>query len=458
MGKAIKNIRNFFEPGVFFIPFTLYFLFFATGIFIGYEWLMSKEQIPNTSFTDIFNLLMKVGFWFVIIITGIALLSVAASYIIFLWKKNRNAIHFSVSSSATMQDVNGIQRQKIHIEISPLLKPFLGFIKLRLQYDGKNFSDKFLLNEESNRKIISTSFKGDFLWDLPEIKEYEVEKVIIYFEDLFQFFSFTIALHATNRFYTQPLDKPATEFQVSPRKTEESNTRIEELKKVEGEFLNYKNFENNDDVRRIVWKIYAKNKELVVRIPEVLDPYASHAYMYVSFFTDFDITANKTAEIYFLNFYKTISWAIFQKLVQQGFDVRYIPDQQTPSKNFTEEKQAIEYAISTSKWQTDKDLKNYVKSKDASVVVIHSFSNADDVQQLLEANGGSCFFVLIKLSNSLQRSYLISLVRWLFIQQEKNEMEVYKTSWRLSLLRPRVLQNEKKLEAMVSKYSKTLVI
>ena len=38
-------------------------------------------------------------------------------------------------------------------------------------------------------------------------------------------------------------------MEAFPRKTEDTATRIEEIKKVEGEHINYKNFESNDDVQ-----------------------------------------------------------------------------------------------------------------------------------------------------------------------------------------------------------------
>ena len=67
-------------------------------------------------------------------------------------------------------------------------------------------------------------------------------------------------------------------------------------------------------------------------------------------------------------------------------------------------------------------------------------------------------FVLVRLTKSLQHSYLTSLLQWLFIQQEKNDVEVYKTNWRLSLLRPKILQNEKRLESVFAKHDKVLII
>jgi len=154
MGRLIKNIRGFVQPAVFFVPFTYYFFLFAVALAIANAWLSSRELIPGSSFTDVFRLLVKTGVWFLITIISIALISVLISFIIFIWKKKRNNIHFSVSSTAVSETANHNPVQKIHVTIAPILKPFLGFIKLRLQYDGKNFSDKFALAEAKRNKII----------------------------------------------------------------------------------------------------------------------------------------------------------------------------------------------------------------------------------------------------------------------------------------------------------------
>lgn len=462
MNNALKNIRNALLPASFFIPFTIYFLCFGIGGYLVYlfvhDGIMRGQAIPDGSFGDILSLLLKVGAWFVGVMLAVALLTAAISFIYFLIQKRKGTVIFAIEANGKLISREGNQHQGLRIKIAPLLKPLLGFIKLRLKYDNKQYSPKFILAERSQRQLVSTTFEGDYTWSLPEIKEYKVQKLVVYFEDFFQFFSFTVSLPVTNRFYTPPTNEHAKDFVISPRKTEDTDTRIEELKKVEGEYINYKNFENNDDVRRIVWKIYARNKELVVRIPEILDPYASEAYLYASFFSEFKSSHNATVDIYFLNYYKTILWAVYQKLAQQGFDIRFMQDQQTNSGLYISDKKAVEYAISTSNWQTEKDVKSYVNMKDASVVVVNSLSDAEQVEQLVNTSTGSTYFVLVRLSKSLQRSYLVGLVRWLFIQQEKNDLEKYKTSWQLSLLRPKIVQNEKRLEALFNKNEKTIVI
>jgi len=455
-GRLFKNIRSVLTPAIFFIPFTYYFFLFAVAIALAQLWLTSRELIPGSSFTDIFELLLRAALWFLVVIIALGLISVVVSFIIFVWEKKRKTIEFSIKTTGITGSENPVQ--KIHVSISPILKPFLGFVKLRLQYDGKNFSDKFALAELKHNRLISLNYEGDYAWQLPEIKEYHIEKLILYFEDLFQFFSFTVSLRVQDRFHTHPFSPSVEDFSISPRKTEETTTRIEELKKVEGEYLHYKNFEDNDDVRRIVWKIYAKNKDLVVRIPEILDPYASHAHMYVSFFNNFEITGNATAEIFFLNYYKSVVWAAYQKLGKEGFDVKYIADQQTPNRHFTEQQQQIQYTITTSNWQKEKDLKTFANMKDASVIVLSSLCNANDAEELFNNRVGGTVFVFVRLTKSLQHSYLASLLQWLFIQQEKNDIEMYKTNWRLSLLRSKVVQNEKKLESIFAKHDKVLII
>ena len=456
MMRLFKNIRGVAQPAVFFIPFTFYFVLFAVALALAGYWVNTRSLIPGNSFADVFKLLLKAGAWFLVIILSVAFISVILPFILFVVKKRKNAIDVSIKTAVVSNNNEPVQ--KIHINVSPVLKPLLGFIKLRLHYDEELYSRKFLLAEERQKKFFTTHFAGDYQWQLPEIKEYHVEKLIVYFEDFFQFFSFTVSLPVQDRFHTHPFAPPAKEIQLSPRKTEDTATRIEELKRVEGEYLNYKNFEDNDDVRRIVWKIYAKNKELVVRIPEVLDPYASHAYIYPSFYNSFDITGNTTVEIFFLNYYKTMLWSIYQQLNKQGYALKFVQDQQTPSKHFNEALQAIQYAITTSNWQKEKDLKAFVNSKDASIIILSSLCNADDVQKLLDASSSGTVFVFVKLSKSLHHTYFISFIKWIFVQAEKNELEVYKSKWRLSLLRPKIVQNEKNIEAILAKYNKTIVI
>lgn len=462
MNKHIQNIRQSLRLISFYIPFTWYFVLFVAGCTIAYLSLKNQPVVPDTSYADIYLLLISIAIWFCIILVALALITVIVSYIFFLVKK-RKGVEFNIETKQQPSRKKEHKKKQlftlaentdkaiVQLYLHPVLRPFLGFIKMRLEYDEGNFSHKFSVAERSQKKFINTTIDGVYQWSLPEIKEYRIERAIIYFEDFFQFFSLASSVVTSNRFYTHPFDESSKNIDILPRKTEDTNTRIEELRRVEGEYINYKSFENNDDVRRIVWKIYAKNKELVVRIPEILDPYASHIYLYASFFSVFDTQASDVVQIPFLNFYKIIVWSIYRQLTQSGFEVKYIPDQEVAQQYAGDEQQQVKYIISTSKWHKEKDLQNFVRLRDASMVLIHSLSDVEQVKEMVDEYGKEISFVFIPLTESLKGQNIGDWVQWLFVQQEKDETAIYRTNWSLSLLRPKILQNEKKLRKILEK-------
>jgi hypothetical protein len=173
--------------------------------------------------------------------------------------------------------------------------------------------------------------------------------------------------------------------------------------------------------------------------------------LYASFFSDLDVEGNAVVQIPFLNFYKTIVWSVYRQLVQGGFDVKYIPDQEIPQQYVSDEQQQVKYNISTSKWHNEKDLRTYVKLKDASMVLIHSLSDMAQVKELVDDYGKEISFVFVPLTESLRRQNIGDWFQWLFVQQEKDEIAMYKTNWSLSLLRSKIIQNEKKLKKVLEK-------
>jgi hypothetical protein len=446
---SISGIRNSLRRTGFYIPFTLYFFVFVVTATLVRKLLSNSNYGRDTAFEDIFDLLLRVAVLFGAIVITLSFLTVLISFLFHCYK-DKNGIVFKISTDTAEGEI--YKKQKIQLYLSPVLKPLFGFIKLRLQYDEKNFSDKFSLVENGTRSLFSTTIEGVYHWPLPEIKEYHIQKAILYFEDVFQFFSIAVDLPTNNHFFTQPTAHNINDLGISPRKTEETTTRIEEIRRVEGEFLNYKNFEDNDDVRRIVWKIFAKNKELVVRIPEILDPYASHIHLYSSFFTSFNVEGSDTVQVPFLNYYKIMTWTMYKDLMKRGFDVRFVPDQEVANSNKADEQQWVKYNISTSRWQSDKDLRTYLRTKDASVIIISSLSDPQQVQELMESHGNHIRFIFIKLTDSLRQQNLMDWVQWVFVQHEKDDIEKYKRAWTFSGIRSKIEQNENSLSEIIGKY------
>lgn len=450
--QVFQPFRRFF----FYLPFTWYFVVFAICCTAGFFWIKTFRKLPDTAYADIFPLLLNIAFWFLVTFLSISLISVLISYIYFIINKRKGHTQFSVQTKLTGEN-EAAEKQEIGVYLHPVLKPFLGFVKLRLRYDETHVSKKFSLIEGDNKKLISTTIEGTYHWQLPVIKEYRIEKAIVYFEDFFQFFSFALPLSTASRFYTGPANSITPKIKTFPRKTEDTNTRIEEIKRVEGEHINYKNFEGNDDVRRIVWKIYARNKELVVRIPEVLDPYASHVYLYASFYSSFGDDLGEVIEVPFLNYYKTFIWSIYRQLTGQGFEVRYISDQSINALSNGDAQQTVRYNLSVSQWQTEKELRSYVNHKDAAMVIVSSLSDAEQVRQLAEQWGNEISFVFVKLTDSLGNPHFGDWLQWLFIKNEPDAITEYKRKWNFTLLRSRVVENERKLKSVLDTFSKEVV-
>lgn len=434
----------------FYIPFTPYFILFVAAISLGYYWLQQNRFEPDTAFSDIFYLLLSVAGVFGSLILVLAFLSVVIPFAIFAAHRRKKAVVLQLMAAENNNGHN--HQQTINLHLHPVFTPLLGFIKMRLYYDEGAFSPKFLLATKGSAPK-SRTIEGTYHWPLPQIKEYHIETALIYFEDVFQFFSFTVDVPAKSSFFTQPTGELPNQQMALPRTTEDTHTRIEEMRRLEGEYLNYKRFENNDDVRRIVWKIYAKNGELVVRVPEVMDPYASHVYLYASFYTGFDTGIDGPVAIPFLNYYKEHIWSVYQSLIKQGWEVRYIPDQGLSAGRPLADQPAVKYSISTAGWQTTHDLASYVKTGNASLLVVSSLSDPDQIQTMLQQYSSSFRIVFIRLSDSLKSQGLAHLVQWMFIQTDRNDLEKFRKIWTLSpTLRFKITQNERKLQHIISGY------
>src|SRR5690606_32978426 len=157
-----------------------------------------------------------------------------------------------------------------HAQLDGAYRPILGFVKGRLFYDDYEMTDYFSLlsNKRKEHSLWRAAITGKNRLQLPDVKEYELKGGCIYFQDMLHLFSLAVSQLVSRHCY-QPLVMGAEEdAAVFPKSSEPMDVRSEQSRRVEGEYVNYKAFESRDDGRRVVWKVYAKNRDLVVRIPE----------------------------------------------------------------------------------------------------------------------------------------------------------------------------------------------
>ncbi|MEO7211104.1 MAG: DUF58 domain-containing protein [Chitinophagaceae bacterium] len=455
MAFSLNALSGKSKPFVFYIPFTFYLILFAAGTFLLWKYINVAAAMPGNSFSEIITLLLKVILFSIVVLIALCFLTVLVSfiYLVIVKKRGKLVTLFSMSSNNELL----ANKPFIQIEIHPLLKPAFGFLKFRIRYNEKMYSVKFQPIEKNAFSFFSKKYTASFFWDLPEIKTYQVEKAWIYFEDLFQFFSIAVPLPVNDNFYNPPPTREIPPLTVTPRKTDEENQRVDEIRKMEGEYLNYKHFEGQDDVRRIAWPVYARSRELVVRIPETLDTYASKVYLYATFYTGFKTENMPAVQILFLNYYKTFLWNICRDIQQKGFQMNFIPDLNDQPESENAEKD-IREKIAAHTWQNEQTPQAFIKLNNAAAILVSSLCPVDEIRELMYQRNESTLFILIKLSDAIQKAGILHFVSWLFIQQEKNDAEKYRAGWQLSTARFSILDNEKKLVALFNENSKTMIL
>jgi uncharacterized membrane protein len=443
---SLSDLRNKYVIYARYIPVRIHLVLLLTALFLGSGWVQKNNALPETARTAIINVFIIVTFWFALGILILSFLSAFIPWLIFLFQTRDNKQHIRLQTPGVAIG----NSQKVLIDLFPILKPPFGFIRLRLFYDSAHLSPRFsLVRNEATRSFFSRHLKGVYKWPLSHIKEYDIRGGIIYFEDFFQFFSFAVQLSSPGNFYTQPLRAALPSILVEPKKTRDMDVRIEELRKLEGEFINYKNFEHNDDVRRIVWKIYARNKELVVRIPEIMDNRASHIYFYASFFDSIGSRLYEDFNIFFLDQYKTAIWNVFEQLYRVNDLIQYIPDQETKTFYTDDPLQKVKYIISTSSWQQSNDLASYFQAPYASVLCVSSMTEINELAEILEKSGHKLVVIFVRLSKSFAFAGTSHWLKWIFVKPENKSIEKLQLLFVLSPLRNKLISNENAIEKLL---------
>jgi hypothetical protein len=439
----MKKIAYYFS----FIPFQLNFfvlLFIAAGTFT----LVQNEYVPTVEKTYFIMLLKALALFtmvFSIMIIGIAFATTFLSWAYF-WVYKRAQKESPVQASVGEGEKAQAGYVTLGMKAKGIIKPLLGHVKGRIVFSDKAISPALALDQPlfGKGKFIRSALKaGRPVW-IPDIKEHEVKNVVLYFEDMFRLFSFPFVLTNVQKLLTVPAESDHINVNVHPDKTIDQDQRIETPKRVQGELFNYKNFESGDDIRRIVWKIYAKNKDLVVKIPETMDPYASHIYFHPSFYS------NDMASIEFkkamLNYYKIKIRQIFEALGRGEFTVKYIPDQELATPNTIEDDDPVWlYQLTTSAWQSLKESTDHLASKKEGIYCISSLMPAEDVEEILTNKSPETLIFFVKVSTLWQNRSAFNLLS-LLMKTDEHPLNVLKRRWLFSSSRKRILNNEKRIE------------
>ncbi len=424
-----------------------FFLLVALSL-IGYSYLISNQSAETSMFYAVLIVLLKLVLVFVAILLICSLLSTLIPFSLFSHRA-RNEKDFLSVNFDTLD--NEKQTQTIaHVKIARLSFPILGSVRLRFYYDG-NYSTKpysfaargfsFLFANKADLKCNLNLF---------DIRSYTIDSVRVQFKDMFHLFSFSHCYHLDQQFYTFPNKEDVEVVQPTPTLAKETNLRTEIVRRVEGEMLFFKDFEPSDDIRRIIWKIYAKTKELVVRVPELRNPYASEVGFLASYYNGLLLGITNTSEMgIFLNHYKNMVWSLYSELSSKNdISLKLLSDQEVHVKLMNDVNE-VQQIVSASEWQSGKDVSSIFRSYAVSILCLSALSNKEDIESIIGKLNSSSVVILCKFSETFDIKNKAAYIRMLFMRpKNKNED---KPLWALSPLRARLAKNERELEEILKK-------
>ncbi|MNU17050.1 hypothetical protein D3C71_52260 [compost metagenome] len=412
----------------------------------------SNEQNHN-SYQSLLVLLVKIAGLLALILIGLSLLTTILAYIRYRILNRSGRASFKLDlQTGDMQDA----ALHIHPTLQYDWRPFLGFISGRLRIDRYGQSKPFVLASVLRRshslRVQQFSGTGDLYFR--DIKAYQVTGATLYFEDMFRLIRLYVPQPLQGEFYHPPQASRTNVTEVLPQAQQEMDVRIEQMRKVEGEYLNYKQFEYGDDVRRIVWKIYGRSRELVVRNPEIRNPYASECYLYASFYNHIGgLLLDDGLADEMLNYYKEAVWSLYTQLQQNdGLMIHYVSEQHVKAdRTDRPEAEQVQHRITQAVWQQETTLLSYSDLQKGSVFCIHSLSDYNEVKQLLEKRSDDQYVHLVSLSEGFDH-YSFSWLKRVFMKHPQPETEQRHTAWMISPQRKTILKNEAALKQLLKQY------
>jgi hypothetical protein len=446
----LKKLQYFFN----YIPFRVNFVLFALCSSFAFYWLRENYIVTESSFGRLINAtgLMIISLAVVLVACSFIFALLSWLYFFLLHRKQK----IQVLLGKDIKEAAGWV--PLEVQINGAIRPFLGYIKASVIFNDFSTTDNIVLDSSSNDhgKFIRKGLKGiKKIW-LPDRKEYQVKESRLFFNDYFRMFSFTCALPFKKNMYTTPPPIKTEEMEVVPNSSEDLTTRIPTMRRVEGDYFNYKNYEPTDDPRRIVWKLYARNKELVIKMPEVFNPFASHLYLIPSFYKESKGPAKLEAEL--LNAYKDRLRYLTDSLIKQGASIKVISDQEVSSTFEVSEEEKILYRISTAHWQNNKNLQELVKPNTHPFICISSLTPAAMLEALPLLKQGSVIFY-VKLSEAYRWAWLkkglLNVGNIFFRLNDSSNLSL--GLWWLSGLGRKLRSNEKLIDSVLENQSVNVV-
>lgn len=419
----------------------------AASLFL-LSWLRTEYGQDDSTLWLVMRIFIQLVQWTLIALFTVSILSALTVWAYFQYQVKNKRVKVDVRFGDGQKAEAGWVPLAIGLE-GQVLRPFFGTIQGTLVFGDHQLSQPVLLDHSrrKHRQLWRSGISGQGRTLLHDRGIHDVEHVLFTFVDMLSVVSLPVTMDSVQQVYTLPRPKTPQTVAAQPHATEEQKHRIDIPKRVEGEYVNYKEFETGDNIQRIVWKIYAKSGQLVVRIPEIKDPYASHLYFYVSYYNGLS-KGDGAFETELLNGYKDYVRNLFEAIQRNGYEVRIPADQEVPKLAGLNEKKMELFQIAAASWHQNSTPATFVNPAKASFVCVSSLTPAAEVSAVMKKLNDAVPVVVVKLSEGIPSPFRF---RWKDILFAPEEQPADKLSrpWLLSTLRRELIRNEKELETVV---------
>jgi uncharacterized protein (DUF58 family) len=177
---------------------------------------------------------------------AMALLSLIVSYILLRYKSHSLGLKITETSKVTSSAI-------LHMSFTSILRPILGGIEGSARYNGTHLTPVFQISSQASQGWWRHNFTTKVAIELPVSKTYHIDQLIILFRDIFGFFSLPRYLSVQTTI-THIKPNSTEPLEIKPSRSFDATLRIQELQKVDGEYLRFKKYEAGDDRRRIIWR------------------------------------------------------------------------------------------------------------------------------------------------------------------------------------------------------------
>lgn len=430
------SLKHHYRYYMLFWPFRWSLILMVGGVWAIRFYIHSEQTIPSYS-GEVLMLAAKiisVFFLCAAILLGLMLLGF---YLFFRFKKNKPKVTWN----------------RNWLEVTDIIQPFMGFVRVRLLKNEQICSESILMLpcNESGIFFLGGKMMSAPLTQSDVIREEKMDGIIFHFEDPFRFFSFSLKCPIQiERLRLPDTDVEGSEWMmIKHPDREEQHTPFQQNRL--GDWFRLKSFESGDDVRRIVWNLYAKHKALMVRQQDTHQSYGDTLRVFVSFRVTAAISLNSSLLLFFESFYKQRIYSLVGGLLKEDVLIDWRTESVEWEKGITVELLAI--ILSKSSFQNIATLPNLSASDSPSIVFI---SSMEDETHLLTYSRlwPEAIFVLVDLHNAVNPPSWWFRLSHLLIQPPMDDRNDIATSWWRHPLKRYVIKQSKILKTQLRNSTK----